>query len=72
MAQSKERMIGAQSSLKLVNEWSSNCNKCLTIKELVRIADILTDFVENGYSKELGDKLDTIQDYLDNKGIPKK
>ena len=65
--QSKDRMIAVQSSLKLVNEWSGNCGKCLTIKELVRIADILSDFIVDGYSKELGDVLDKIQDHLDNK-----
>ena len=67
MAQNKDRQIATQSSLKLVNEWASNCNKCLTIKELVRVADIITDFVEKGYSKELGEVLDKIQDHLDNK-----
>ena len=65
--QSKDRMIAVQSSLKLVNEWSGNCGKCLTSKELVRIADILSDFIVDGYSKELGDVLDKIQDHLDNK-----
>jgi hypothetical protein len=65
--QSKDRMIAVQSSLKLVNEWSGNCGKCLTIKELVRIADVLSDFIVDGYSKELGDVLDKIQDHLDNK-----
>jgi hypothetical protein len=65
--QSKDRMIAVQSSLKLVNEWSANCGKCLTIKEMVRIADVLSDFIEKGYTKELGDVLDKIQDHLDNK-----
>ena len=69
--QSKDRMIAVQSSLKLVNEWSGNCGKCLTIKELVRIADVLSDFIVDGYSKELGDVLDKIQDHLENKGLPK-
>jgi hypothetical protein len=65
--QSKDRMIAVQSSLKLTNEWASNCGKCLTIKEMVRIADVLSDFIEKGYTKELGDVLDKIQDHLDNK-----
>jgi len=65
--QSKDRMIAVQSSLKLVNEWASNCGRCLTIKEMVRIADVLSDFIEKGYTKELGDVLDKIQDHLDNK-----
>ena len=67
MAQTKDRMIIAQSSLKLVADWSKTCNKCLTIKELVRIADVISDYVEKGYSKELGDVLDKIQDHIDHK-----
>ena len=67
MAQSKERQIAAQSSLKLVNEWASTCGKCLTLKELVGITNVIVDYVENGYSKELGERLDKIQDHLDHK-----
>lgn len=70
--QSKERQIAAQSSLKLVNEWSTTCGKCLTLKELVGITNVIVDYIENGYSKEIGDRLDKIQDHLDNKGLPKK
>jgi hypothetical protein len=65
--QSKDRMIAVQSSLKLVNDWSANCGKCLTIKEMVRIADVLADFIEQGYTKQIGEVLDKIQDHLDNK-----
>jgi hypothetical protein len=71
MAQSKERQIAAQSSLKLINEWASTCNKCLTLKELVAITNVIVDYIEQGYSKELGDRLDKIQDHLDHKGLPK-
>jgi hypothetical protein len=67
MAQSKERQIATQSSMKLVLDWSNSCNKCLTMKELVGMSVVLVDYVENGYSKELGDRLDKIQDHIDNK-----
>ena len=69
--QSKDRMISTQSSLKLVNDWANSCNKCLTLKELVGITNVIVDYIENGYSKEIGDRLDKIQDHIDNKGIPK-
>lgn len=71
MAQSKERQIAAQSSLKLVLEWGNSCGKCLELKELVAITNVIVDYVENGYTAELGKRLDTIQDHIDNKGIPK-
>jgi hypothetical protein len=67
MAQSKERQIASQSSMKLVLDWSTSCNKCLTMKELVGMSVVLVDYVENGYSKELGDRLDKIQDHIDHK-----
>jgi hypothetical protein len=67
--QSKERQIATQSSIKLINEWATTCNKCLTLKELVAITNVIVDYVEMGYSKELGIRLDSIQEHLDNKGI---
>ena len=72
MAQNKDRQIASQSSMKLVLDWSISCNKCLTMKELVGMSVVLVDFVENGYSKEIGDRLDKIQDHIDNKGMPHK
>jgi len=66
MAQSKERQIASQSSLKLVNEWAISCNQCLTLKELISITNVVVDYVENGYSKEIGERLSTIDNYLDN------
>jgi len=69
MAQNKERQIATQSSLKLVNDWANCCNKCLTLKELVAITNVIVDYVEMGYSKELGERLDKIQEHLEHKGM---
>ena len=68
MAQSKDRMISTQSSLKLVNDWATSCGKCLELVELVGITNVIVDYIENGYSKELGDRLRKVQEHLDNKG----
>ena len=67
MAQNKDRQIGTQSSLKLVLEWSTSCEKCLTLKELVGITNVIVDYVENGYTAEIGKRLDAIQEHIDNK-----
>ena len=56
--QNTQRQIATQSSLKLVLDWGTTCNKCLTLKELVGIANVIVDYVENGYSKEIGDRLE--------------
>lgn len=70
--QNTQRQIATQSSLKLVLDWGTTCNKCLTLKELVGIANVIVDYVENGYSKEIGDRLEKIQEHIDNKGFPTK
>lgn len=70
MANTTQRQIALQSSLKLVLEWGNSCNKCLTLKELVSITNVLGDYIEGGYTKEIGNRLEKIQDYLDNKGLP--
>jgi hypothetical protein len=67
MAQNKDRQIATQSSMKLVLEWSTSCEKCLTLKELVGITNVIVDYVENGYTAEIGKRLDTIQEHIDNK-----
>ena len=67
MGQSKERQIASQSSLKLVLDWASSCGKCLTMKELVGVSVVIVDYVENGYTAELGKRVYTIQDHTDNR-----
>ena len=69
MAQNKDRQIATQSSLKLVLEWSTSCEKCLTLKELVGITNVIVDYVENGYTAEIGKRLDTIQDHVEKKKV---
>lgn len=66
------RQIATQSSLKLVLDWGNQCGKCLTLKELVGITNVIVDYVENGYSKEIGKRLDAIQEHIDNSGLPKQ
>jgi hypothetical protein len=58
--------------MKLVLDWATSCGKCLTMKELVGMSVVLVDYVENGYTAELGKRLETIQDHIHNKGLPKK
>lgn len=64
MPQSKERQIATQSSLKLVQEWSQSCGYCLDMKDLVGVSVVLVDYVENGYSKAMGERLEKIDSYL--------
>lgn len=66
MAQNKERQIASQSQLKLVLDWATTNNTSLTLKELVSISVVLTDYVEMGYSKEIEGRLEKIDNYLKN------
>jgi hypothetical protein len=70
MAQTKERQIATQSSLKLILEGGNSCNKCLTLRELVGITNVIVDYIENGYTKEIGNRLEKIQEHIDNKELP--
>lgn len=67
MAQSKERQIATQSNMKLIVEYMNSCDKCLTLTEIVQITTVLNDFVENGYSKELKDRFEKIDQLVFNK-----
>ena len=62
-----QRQIVRQSSAKLILSWAENCNHCLDLKELVGITEVFTDFIQYGYSKELGERLDNIQQHLNEK-----
>jgi hypothetical protein len=65
--QSTSRQISTQSNMKLVVEWVQSCRYCVELKEMVSITNVLNDFVSYGYSKELGERLEKIDEYLKNK-----
>ena len=63
----EQEIISRQSQLKLVLDWAVSCNKCLTLKELVGITNVMADYVMTGYTKQIGDRLENIQDHIDKK-----
>ena len=63
--QNKERQIATQSSLKLVLDWGNHADFKLSLKELVAITNVIVDYVETGYTAEIGVRLETIQSYLE-------
>ena len=56
--------IARQSQLKLITEWSKDCGVCLTLKDLIAITNVMVDYVENGYSKDLGTRLEAVDTYI--------
>lgn len=67
MAQDKDRQIITQSQLKLVMDYSKQIGVNLKLKEVVGVTNVLVDFCLNGYSKELGDRLDSIDKFIESK-----
>jgi hypothetical protein len=47
-----------------VFDYSSKLGLNLTLKEIVGITNVLTDYCINGYSKEIGDRLSSIDKHL--------
>jgi hypothetical protein len=56
--------IARQSQLKLIAEWSKDCGVCLSLKDLIAITNVMVDYVQDGYSKELGSRVDKIDTYI--------
>jgi hypothetical protein len=64
MAQSQGKQISTQSNLKLLVEYMQCREKCLTLVELMQITTVLNDFVENGYSKELQERFEKVEQVI--------
>jgi hypothetical protein len=64
-AQTTQKQIATQSSLKTIVDWSNNTGIKLNLKELVAITNVIVDYIEFGYSAEIGTRLENIQSYID-------
>lgn len=64
--------IERQSSLKLALKWASQCGQCLTISELVAISENLVDYIENGRTPDVTNRLKKIDDFYGDKNNPTK
>ena len=56
--------IVRQSTLKFVGEYCRLMGTPLKLKEVVGITNVLTDYCINGYSKEMGERLDKIDSHI--------
>ena len=59
--------IVRQSSLKFVQDFQRTIGTPLTLKEILGITNVIVDYCQNGYSKELGDRISKIDDYIQSK-----
>ena len=65
--QKNEESIVRQSTIKFVGEYCRVIGTPLTLKEIVGITNVLSDYCLNGYSKEIGDRLDKIDSHIQTK-----
>ena len=63
-----QRQIVRQSSAKLVLSWAESCDKCFSLKELIGITEVFSDYVQYGYTSELSERISSIQTHIDNNG----
>ena len=64
MAQEKDKIIVSQSMLKFTQEYSKQINRPFKLKEIAAITNVLVDYCMNGYSKEIGERLDSIDKFI--------
>jgi len=62
--QKNQESIVRQSTLKFVGEYCRLIGTPLKLKEIVGITNVLTDYCQNGYSKEMGERLSKIDKHI--------
>lgn len=64
---SNQESIVRQSTLKFVGEYCRMIGTPLTLKEIVGITNVLTDYCQEGYSTEIGKRLESIDKHISKK-----
>jgi hypothetical protein len=67
MGQDTQNSIVRQSSLKFVQDYQRTIGVPLKLKEIIGITNIIADYCQNGYSKDLSEKLDKVDEYIQKK-----
>lgn len=62
--QKNQESIVRQSSLKFVQDYQRTIGCPLSLKEILGITNVITDYCQNGWSKEMSDKVDKIDKYI--------
>lgn len=64
MGQSTSQQIATQSNLKFMIDYMKQMDKQLTLVEIIQVTTVLNDFIENGYSKELTNRFEKIDQII--------
>lgn len=65
--QKTQQSIMRQSQIKNVVDYCRMIGTPMTLKEIIGITNVLVDYCENGYSNELGQRLDNIDKHIASK-----
>ena len=65
--QKNQASIIRQSQIKMVVEYCRMIGTPMTLKEIVGITNVLVDYCEKGYSKEIGERLESIDNHIQKK-----
>lgn len=65
--QKNQSSIIRQSQIKMVVEYCRMIGTPMTLKEIVGITNVLVDYCESGYSKEIGERLESIDKHIQKK-----
>ena len=59
--------IVRQSSLKFVQDYQRTIGTPLTLKEILGITNVIVDYCQQGWSNEVGEKIDKIDNHIQSK-----
>lgn len=67
MKRDTQEIIVSQSMLKFTSDYLKQINLNLPLKDMVAITNVLSDYCINGYSKQLGDRFESIDKFIKQK-----
>ena len=62
-----QKIIVNQSMMKFTSDYLKQINLNLPLKDVIAITNVLSDYCVNGYSKELGSRLESIDKFIKQK-----
>jgi len=62
-----QKIIVNQSMMKFTADYLKQINLNLPLKDVIAITNVLSDYCVNGYSKDIGSRLDAIDKYIKDK-----
>lgn len=62
-----QECIVRQSSLKFVQEYANGMQVSFSLKETFSLSNVVADYCQNGWSKELGEKVEILDKHIKDK-----